>query len=81
MKVKNNFTWHRGFSAVPDGIEIKAGAPVEWNEKNKCYYVCPSYFKPVVVHGKSFKSIEQDDAEYYGCRVDSKNVEGAPNVS
>jgi hypothetical protein len=67
LKVKNAFEWHRPYSAIPGPITIPAGAPVEWNEKNKWFYVKPSFFNGIVRH----------DAIYYGCRVDNNNVEEA----
>ena len=68
MKVKNAFKWGRSYSAIPGPIDIPAGAPVEWNEKNKCFYVIPSYFDG--------NGILKHDAVHYWCRVEPDNVEG-----
>jgi hypothetical protein len=43
---------------------IPAGAPVEYSDNNKCYYVRPSNFTGILKH----------DATYHGCRVASDNV-------
>ena len=66
MRVKEAFVWHRSFSA-DDKMDIPAGAPVEWSEKNRCYYVVPSFFQG---------EITRHDATHYGCRVEENNVEG-----
>lgn len=63
IKTKEDFTWKRTFSAIKEVI-VKAGAPVEWNAKNKCFYVIPSHFGGIFEH----------DAKYYGCRVVVSNV-------
>jgi hypothetical protein len=65
MKVKKAFVWYRGFSSIAT-VDVPAGAPVEWNEKNKCHYVIPSFFPGVIT---------QHDAIHYGCRVAPDNVE------
>ena len=64
MKTKAAFTWPRGFSSTGP-LEVPAGAPVEWHEANKCFYVKPSFFEGAIL---------QHDAEHYGCRVDADNV-------
>jgi hypothetical protein len=69
MKVKNAFQWYRSYSASPEPVEIPAGAPVEYNKKNKQHYVKPSFFK------EQGQLVEADDATYYGCRVARDNIE------
>jgi len=64
MKVKTAFKWVRVFSAGP-AITVPAGAPVEWNPKNKQHYVVPSFFPEPL----------RNDADLYGCRVQADNVE------
>ena len=67
LKVKSTFIWKRSFSAIPDGIEVKAGAIVE-NTKNGLF-VSPRYFL------EEYKdSILYHDAEYHGCHVLADNV-------
>ena len=65
MKTIRPITWVRNFSAGGP-IEIPAGAPVEWHDKNKCYFIDPNYFE---------SPIERHDAVHYGCRVESDNVD------
>ena len=70
MKTKHDFTWNRTCSALPTEeakVAIPAGAPVHYHEKNKEYYVVPSFF------GKD--TILSHDATYYGCRVAPDNVD------
>jgi len=64
MKVKTAFKWVRSFSPGP-AVEVPAGAPVEWNSKNRQHYVVPSFFPGVL----------RNDADFYGCRVQADNVE------
>jgi len=69
MKTKEAFTWVRSCSCLPPEhakVEIPAGAPVHYNEKNDAYYVDASFFKD--------DSIVQHDATYYGCNVEKTNV-------
>ena len=66
LKTKESFTWERAYSSL-GSVEVDAGAPVEWNEKNQCYYVKPEHFGNGIV---------QHDAVHYGCRVDRFNVTG-----
>jgi hypothetical protein len=66
MKTKHTLTWERIFSAAGP-VEVPAGAPVEWNEKNKTYYVQPAFFQS--------NSIMVHDATHYGCRVALNNVD------
>jgi len=64
LRVKATFNWVRLFSALPEPIQIPAGAPVE--EKGRQYWVRPSHFKgDETLH---------HDAVYYGCPVDPDNV-------
>ena len=64
MKVKTAFRWIRVFSAGP-AVEVPAGAPVEWDPKNKQHFVVPSFFSGIL----------RSDADIYGCRVNVDNVE------
>ena len=65
MKTKNSFIWERNFSAI-GAIEIPAGAPVQWHERNKCFYVDPDFFEK--------DSILRHDAIHYGCQVSKDNI-------
>ena len=68
MKVKKAFTWHRSFSALPDAVEVPAGATAHFSKKCDCFFVDPGNFPE--------GSIEKHDAIHYGCRVDPDNLEG-----
>jgi hypothetical protein len=64
MKVKRAFKWVRVFSTDPEPVDIPAGAPVEYRG---IFYVKPEFFAD--------NAILKHDATFYGCRVDSDNVE------
>jgi hypothetical protein len=65
MRTKEPMIWDRVFAA-DDAMEIPAGTPVEWHEKNKAYYVKPEFFAD--------KDVLPQDAIYLGCKVASNNV-------
>ena len=74
MRTKRAFVWTRTCSCLPPEftkVIIPSGAPVQYNEDNKAYYIEPGFFKndAIVLH----------DATYYGCRVDPDNVEEVHN--
>jgi hypothetical protein len=68
-RVKTGFEWHRSFSCIPGPVPVAAGAPVQWHEENKTYYVDPRYF------AAEGRTIEALDASSYGCAVARDNVE------
>lgn len=64
LKTKNEFSWNRSQSAIPEGIIIPAGTRVVKQEGE--YFIPASHF-PI-------NSMERHDATYYGCRVKADNV-------
>ena len=50
------------------GYTVPVMSPVEWNEKNKTYYINPSCFMP--------NTLERHDATYYGFPVNIEDVYG-----
>lgn len=63
-RVKQAFQWRRSFSAMPQPVEIPAGAPVELSQG--AYWVQPVHFGDEIL---------RHDAAYHGCPVTPDNVE------
>jgi len=82
LVTKAAFKWVRTFSCAGSGtVEIPAGAPVEWNSNNQCYYVSPVFFNPVG-KGHTAQNILEHDAIHYGCHVSPDNIlDAAPLTS
>lgn len=65
--VKTAFEFTFGPACGSYSVTIPSGAPVQWHEENRCYYVNPSHFAD--------NGFVKHDATYYGVKVKSENVQ------